>query len=43
MKLNTDKCNLLISGHKYEHPWTQVGENMVRKKVELTVRNNNRQ
>ena len=44
MKLNTDKCHLLISGHKYEHKWTQIvqdrvwGENKVK-----TFRNNNRQ
>ena len=34
---------ILISGHKYEHPWTQSGQDMVEKKVELTVRNTNRQ
>ena len=22
MKLNTDKCHLLVSGTKYEHSWT---------------------
>lgn len=25
----TDKWHLLISGHKYEHEWTQIGTNMV--------------
>ena len=29
MKLNTDKCNLLISGHKYEHMWIRVGEEKI--------------
>ena len=29
MKLNTDKCHLLISGHKYEHDWAQIGKDMV--------------
>ena len=24
MKLNTEKCHLLISGHKYEHQWAQI-------------------
>ena len=25
MKLNDDKCHLLISGHKYENMWAQIG------------------
>ena len=25
MKLNTDKCHLLVSGHRYEHMWIRVG------------------
>ena len=25
MKLNDDKCHLLISGHKYENVWAQIG------------------
>ena len=29
MKLNTDKYHLLISGHKYEHQWVQIGKDMV--------------
>ena len=29
MKLNTDKCHLLISGHKYEYQWFQIDKNMV--------------
>ena len=24
MKLNQDKCNLLISGHKYENVWANI-------------------
>ena len=43
MKLNSGKCHLLISGHKYEHQWTQIGKDIIGKKIELTVRNNNRQ
>ena len=43
MKLNIGKCHLLICSHKYEHRWTQVGKDMIEKKIELTVRNNNRQ
>ena len=44
MKLNTDKCHLLISGHKYEHKWTQIvkdrvwGENKV-KLLGITIDN----
>ena len=43
MKLNTGKCHLLISGHKYEHQWTQIDKDMFVKEIELTVVNNNRQ
>ena len=25
MKLNTDKCHLLVSGSKYEHSWAKIG------------------
>ena len=25
MKLNNDKCHLLVSGHKYEKGWAQIG------------------
>ena len=25
MKLNKDKCHLLIAGHKYENLWVDVG------------------
>ena len=28
MNLNSGKCHLLISGHKYEHLWVQIGKNM---------------
>ena len=24
MKLNKDKCHLLIAGHKYEHAWAMM-------------------
>jgi len=29
MKLNTDKCHLLISGHKYETVWAKVGNDKI--------------
>ena len=25
MKLNIDKCHLLMAGHKFEHNWVRVG------------------
>ena len=25
MKMNSDKCHLFISGHKFEHLWTKIG------------------
>ena len=25
MKLNEDKCHFLVSGHKYEHLWVNLG------------------
>ena len=28
MKLITDKCHLLISGHKYEQQWAQIGKDI---------------
>ena len=29
MKLNTDKCHLLISGNKFEHMWVKLGEDKI--------------
>ena len=29
IKLNTDKCHLLIPGHKHEHQGTQIGTDIV--------------
>ena len=26
MKLNQDKCHLLVSGHKHENIWSKIGE-----------------
>ena len=37
IKLNTDKCHLLISGHKYEHRWTQIGKDMVWEENEVKL------
>ena len=44
IKLNTGKCNLLTSCHKYEHQWTQIGKHMVQeenkvKRLEITTEN----
>ena len=29
MKLNTDKCHLLVSGHKHERCWARVGSDII--------------
>ena len=29
MKLNEDKCHLIISGHKSEAIWTKIGETKI--------------
>ncbi len=29
MKLNEDKCHLLLAGHKYEHIWAMVGNTRI--------------
>ena len=29
MKLNTDKCHLLIAGHKHKHIFAKIGKDMV--------------
>ena len=38
MKLNIDKCNLLISGNKNEYMWAKLGQGIVwESNVELLV------
>lgn len=37
MKLNQDKCHLLIAGHKYEHIWMNAGENKIRKSSSVNL------
>ena len=29
MKLNTDKCHLIVSGYKHEHIWTKIGKDKI--------------
>ena len=29
MKLNTDKCHLLVSGKKHEHTWVKLGKHKI--------------
>ena len=29
MKLNTDKCHLIVSGYKYEQVWTNIGKDLI--------------
>ena len=37
MKLNTDKCHLIVSGTKHEHSWGKIGDDKMWKsnKVKL--------
>ena len=30
MKLNTEKCRLMVSGTKYEHVWVKLGKDKIR-------------
>ena len=29
MKLNQDKCHLLVSGYKHENVWAQIGDEKI--------------
>ena len=29
MKLNTDKCHLIVSGYKYEQVWAKIGKDLI--------------
>ena len=29
MKMNSDKCHLFVSGHKYEHLWAKIGNDKI--------------
>ena len=29
MEINSDKCQLFISGNKFEHLWTKIGNNRI--------------
>ena len=37
MKLNTDKCHLLMCGHKYEHQWAQIGKDKIWEEREVKL------
>ena len=37
MKLNTDKCHLIISGTKYEHVWVKLGKDKIWKSNNLKL------
>lgn len=37
VKLNTDKCHLLISGHIYKYQWAQIVKDMFWEKKEVKV------
>ena len=34
MKLNKDKCQLLVSGRKYENVWVKMGDEKIWENVE---------
>ena len=37
MKLNAEKCEFLITGHRFEHLWLNVGETQVWKKKQIKL------
>ena len=37
MKLNTDKCHLLVSRTKYEHSWAKVGDDKIWESKEVKL------
>ena len=37
MKLNTDKCHLLVSGHKFEEMWMKVGKDCIWESKEVKL------
>ena len=37
MKLNTDKCHLLVSGHKFEEMWLKVGKDHIWESKEVKL------
>ena len=41
MKLNTDKCHLLVSGHRYEDMWIRVGQDKIWEDKDAKLLGNN--
>ena len=37
MKLNNDKCHLIVAGHKYEHMWARIGESRIWEKHKVKL------
>ena len=37
MKLNAEKCEFLITGHRFEHLWLNVGETQVWEKNQVKL------
>ena len=37
MKLNTDKCHLLVSGHKHEKCWVKIGNDQIREESKVKL------
>ena len=42
MKLNQDKCHLLVSGYKHEHIWVRIGEVKIWESLKQIIRGCNR-
>ena len=37
MKMNTEKCHLIISGHKHEHLWAKIGDSIIWEENEVKL------
>ena len=37
MKLNTDKCNLIVSGYKHEQIWTNIGKDLIQESNDVKL------
>ena len=37
MKLNTEKCEFLITGHRFQHIWLNVGETQIWEKNQVKL------
>ena len=37
MKLNTDKCHLIVSGYKHEQVWADIGKDLIRESNDVKM------